>query len=357
MGGTCTPEPRDTETRSTWREFLFMFSMISTVSTWIGGEASTELSGSPTPLTVGDGIIDLTIPDKYQKVSPKQLEIGVQRKFEAVEYSKDPGSVTTTSGMKKVLGLVGVWFMTIAAGSVLCSIPLAVATLPFVCVVAICILAVGAFLKWVFALWLAMVKYCLVVVRDIVLYPRHLVSKLSSWIGSYFSIGYKNEQAKSQLRVKDQLRAPRMYKLERYRSRKSDYGRQDEYNMRLYQSGKPPVDTSRGLSNRHSFDLSRQPLELGRRPSSDLSSIGRNFKDQSTVRNPQFLFLTPDDEFRLSLCSELYASSTNMKPEDFLIRLGRDEDGQIHYVLSIWDEPTNISQLNLDSIIGFCEVI
>ena len=328
--------------------------MLSTVSGWItsDGSAAAEQAQSQQIPTLGNVIPE---SQKYL-VTPKQLETGPPT--EIITENTQPSTSIFSAGMKRVVGLIGVWFMTIAAGSLLCSIPLAIASLPFVCVVIVSIMIVGQFVKWLFGIWLGMVRYCLLLIRDVIMYPRHLVATLSSWIGSYFTLGFKKE-VKPVLRIREEQREPRMYKLERHRSRKHDWQRQDEYGRRVYESrlisanpnGKPPVDMSRALQNRSSFDF-------GRRPSSDLSTLRGSFqKDQTAVRNPQFLFLTPDDEYRLSLCSELYASSTNMKPEDFLIRLGRDEEEQVHYVLSIWDEPSHQSQLNLDSVIGFCEVM
>ena len=77
---------------------------------------------------------------------------------------------------------------------------------------------------------------------------------------------------------------------------------------------------------------------------------------RSAQLNPQFLWLTLEHGDRLDYCRQLYSSSTNVPLDQFDLSLGTLEDGTIHYILSLWNEPDINDPLDYTHLIGFCQV-
>jgi hypothetical protein len=77
---------------------------------------------------------------------------------------------------------------------------------------------------------------------------------------------------------------------------------------------------------------------------------------RSAPLNPQFLWLTKEHQERLDYCIQLYSSTTNLPADHFELLLGPQEDGSVHSILSLWNEPDPNVPLDYHYLIGFCQV-
>jgi hypothetical protein len=328
-----------------------MFSSLAGLQNWVSSQqrdqGSNALKETDTNLNQipGSGL-EIAQNHYFPLVDQPHVEIDMENTVLDVEpkvYELESESVFPF-GARAIYRLVGAWFVTVAAGSVLVSIPVAIGALPMVLFVGGVGMILTALVQWIIRKWINFIIICLRLIKDLLLSPRYLLSLTGTIIKRSYNLLFGPQSAPKPLPGTGGMQNKLVKKASSFDRGKQtvsslEWNRPDEHFKTLYDTG--ARTTSRSTFSKHIQSI----------PAKD---IKRNLRQ---ARNPQFLFLAPEDEYRLQLCTELYLSATNLQTESAVLKLGKHENGHIHYILSIWDEPETQANLKFEHIIGFCDVI
>jgi hypothetical protein len=262
-----------------------------------------------------------------------------------------PKESTVTYTLKYMGRLAGLWFVTVATGSVLCSIPVSALGLPVILSLGFTSLLVASLFSWFYHLLIKIIAIAWKAIKLLLASPaiiiRNAVFYVKKAAMSIFSISTDQQPVISTQR--------------RFSTASRLTNRSDEFypsRWRYYE----PYDSLRiGYSNTYngptSAAIDYSPT-FSNAPASVLSGVGEKISIRRGVMNPQFLLLNTAQKDRLEFCKQLYAASINAPQHTFDLTLGENPiDGSEHSILSLWDEPDVNCPLDSSNLIGFCEVI
>jgi hypothetical protein len=264
--------------------------------------------------------------------------------------------------------LTGLWFLSVAAGSVLCSIPLSAIGLPIIITVGVCSVIITYITSTIIKIWIYFIKLGWKTVKQIVYSPltvtSYLFSKITTSIfGKSKSVHIPIEKPLSRRFSSSTIRSLDSY--QSYHSRldsprdvdpKWRYNDLDRsYDGIIYRDSIKPdnlgkVDSIRDQSLRD-VNMYR---ETYRDPLKDRDSTERPEGVENRL-NPVFYTLSKMDKERIDICAQLYSLTTNIPMEKTGLRVGV-EDGKTHGIVSLWNERGIKEPLEIGHLIGFCQV-
>jgi hypothetical protein len=273
--------------------------------------------------------------------------------------------------------LASLWFISIAAGSVLCSIPLSAIGLPFIIGFGIASMFIVFIMSLIFKLWILLLKASWRAVRSMFSGPLRIVGSLWNKAVAIFH-GNSPSLIKSSTpyrgRDRSAVRQPllpintannRRFSTSSRLTDRSFDGSSSLMNEHLQHSGKWRYYDPSGGNNevlQSSFYSSLPSPRQILSPSISDSSKRFDFDQVLPNSNPRVLNaafheLNVSQRDRLEMCAQLYSLTTNTPMDQIDIGLGlRAETGNTHYILSLWNEPNLNEPLELTHLIGFCEV-
>ena len=279
--------------------------------------------------------------------------------------------------------LASLWFISIAAASVLCSIPLSAIGLPFIIgfgLVSMCIVFITSL---IFKLWISLLKASWRAVKSMFTGPLQLAGSLwkkatSILRGNASSIINSTTPNNNRGRDRSASRQPllpintathpfnsnRRFSTSSRLTDRSFDGSSSLMNEHLQHSGKWRYYDPNGNNEvlQSSFYSSLPSPRQVFSPSISESSKRFDFDHVLPPSNPRVLNaafheLNSSQRDRLEMCTQLYSLTTNTPMDQIDIGLGlRHETGNTHYILSLWNEPNLNEPLELTHLIGFCEV-
>jgi hypothetical protein len=300
--------------------------------------------------------------------SPKDLEIC------SPEIDQKPPLPASIHFLYKLTGL---WFISVAAGSVLCSIPLSAIGLPIIITVGVCSMMITFVASTIIKVWIYFIKLGWKTLKQVFYSPFTITSYFLSTITSTLFGRSPEPISIPPVPLSRRFSSSTTRSLDSYQSHHSrlDSPREWRYN---------DLDRSfDGILHRDAinpkFDTSRDSLY--RDPHRD-QSYRDTFHDQ-TVRdrdgnfkldtilpsttpnrpplepryhlNPTFHILLPTDKDRIEICAQLYSLTTNIPMDKTGLVVGRDGD-TVHGIISLWNEPGVNEPLEVSHLIGFCQV-
>ncbi|KAJ3271035.1 hypothetical protein HDV01_007116 [Terramyces sp. JEL0728] len=198
------------------------------------------------------------------------------------------------------IDLSGKFYIGVAGGSVLLSIPISALGLPFILSIGIVSFVIAVIMKWIVQAWLNTIVFAFKLVKTLIFSPTYLLQYAGSMLRKMV--------------------------------------------MSLVQKKKEEVPL---------VDIRRHSTSSRYTDRSEVSSY-RDFDRVLTSLEPMFLDLTPEDHSRIDVCYQLYALTTGTPVDKFEILIGHQRSGNEHHVLSLWNQADN-SDIDLSKLIGFCE--
>jgi hypothetical protein len=273
--------------------------------------------------------------------------------LDPIEVSKldKPEESSGSFAFKLLSRLAGLWFITVAAGSVICSIPISAIGLPIIMGVGVTCLVILAIFQYIIRLYLQLLSLAWKAIKAVLFSPKHLIGfgvSLIRKVSHYFF--HRNTVG-----MVDQHPYPSFPPLSRRLSTTSS-----RYTDRSYE-GSFQINVDQYRWRYYEPTHQRMPITSLGDESSQLSSPRehRVYDYDVSIRaapmNPQFMWLTPEHRDRLDYCRQLYSSTTNLPADQFDLLLGPQPDGSIHSILSLWNEPDPTVPLDYPHLIGFCQ--
>jgi hypothetical protein len=265
--------------------------------------------------------------------------------------------------------LTALWFITVAAGSVVWSIPIGAIGLPIIIGLGIVTLIISFITSIIIRFWIFLLKSSWGMIRSVLDGPFLIAKKiLKQFTGMDLTTSPRsidqlekgplviNETPMESSNFSGSQR--RFSSSSRLTERSIDPTLAIDTRWRYYE---PSVnDTSSNYSN---VGPSSPRLNALTSPSlySDMSRRLEDFDQHLSIHprvvNASFYELHREQRDRMEMCAQLYSLTTNVPMDQFELHLGRREDtGNTHHILSLWNEPSVNEPLELSHLIGFCEV-
>ncbi|KAJ3323056.1 hypothetical protein HDV06_002502 [Boothiomyces sp. JEL0866] len=238
----------------------------------------------------------------YSNIQLDQLILGELHHNIMIQKQSTEEKTTFSTLLSFLYRLTIVWYIGVAGGSVLLSIPISALGLPFILSIGIVSFFIAVIMKWIVQAWLNTIIFSLKVVKSVMFSPTYLLQYAGSMLRKMV--------------------------------------------MSLYQKKKEEVPL---------VDIRRHSTSSRYTDRSEASSY-RDFERVLTSLEPMFLDLTPEDHSRMDVCYQLYALTTGTPVDKFEILIGHQRNGNEHHVLSLWNQADN-SDIDLSKLIGFCEII
>jgi hypothetical protein len=253
--------------------------------------------------------------------------------------------------------LASLWFISIAAGSVLCSIPISAIGLPFILGIGFVSMLIVFIMTLLFKMWISLLKASFRAVKTLFKGPFQIVSSLLRKITSSLTASNSAINQKPDHLPTGQPVLPintRRYSTSSQRSFEP-INHEQMNRWRYYDpSGNSEVLQS---SFNSSFPSPRQVYSPSISDTSKRFDFDHSLPSNPRVLNAAFHDLNPSERDRLQMCAQLYSLTTSTPMNQVDVSLGRRaETGNTHFILSLWNEPNVNEPLELAHLIGFCEV-
>ncbi|KAJ3306597.1 hypothetical protein HDV03_004726 [Kappamyces sp. JEL0829] len=265
--------------------------------------------------------------------------------------------------------LTGLWFITVAAGSVMWSIPIGAIGLPVIIGMGTFALIIGFIASLVLKVWLYLLKSSWKAIKSVFFTPLSFLEyALKKVTGASRMQLLEMDSLENGSRNHSNAAPPpsssyggsqrRFSSSSRITDRSYDgAGASEQYKWRYYD----PI--GQDIANPVYNPATSSPKVNVASSPSLLSDTMRRFDEfdhglqvNPRVLNAAFYELTPDQRDRLEMCAQLYSLTTNIPMDQVELQLGpRLDTGNIHYILSLWNEPAVNEPLELSHLIGFCE--
>ncbi|KAJ3308472.1 hypothetical protein HDV04_001202 [Boothiomyces sp. JEL0838] len=276
--------------------------------------------------------------DHYQQSRLGELHHNIM-----IQKQKTEEKTTFSTLLSFLYRLTIVWYIGVAGGSVLLSIPISALGLPFILSIGIVSFVIAVIMKWVVQAWLNTILFSLRLVKTVMFSPTYLLQYAGSMLRKMVMSLYQKKKEEVPL-----VDIRRHSTSSRYTDRSEDlrwkYIENEEFRSQKIHI--PSVTQYEDYQQNISPRLSS--------PSVCSASSFREFERVLTSLEPMFLDLTPEDHARIDVCYQLYSLTTGTPVDRFEILIGHQRTGNEHHVLSLWNQADN-SDIDLSKLIGFCE--
>lgn len=278
------------------------------------------------------------------------------------------------SPLTVIYRLAGLWFITVAAGSVLCSIPISAIGLPFIVGFGLVSMFIMFVMSTILKLWISLLKLSWKAVKSMFSGPLKIVNSIWNRVSNILKIGSPSYAVSDRPSVKPLLPtnalSRRFSTSSRFTDRSYESGASNfmsldpsaAYKWKHYDHGSNHDVLQSAYYHPSNTTLSPH-LKLQSPSVSSDSSKKFDFDSIMTsnprVLNAAFHELKVNQIDRLSMCAQLYSLTTNVPIDQVDIHIGSRSDdisGNYHHILSLWNEPNVNEPLELSHLIGFCEV-
>ncbi|KAI8897771.1 hypothetical protein BC833DRAFT_592417 [Globomyces pollinis-pini] len=274
--------------------------------------------------------------------------------------------------IKFLYKLTAIWYISIATGSVILSIPIASFSLPLILVCGVFSFLVSLLISFLSKLYISFIVFTWNTLKKILFSSNGIfgiVNSVFKKVGSIFS----SSAPISDLPTTQLQRRPSTSSKHTDRSRHTDRSMED-YNVmkwRYYDNNSHYEDYRFQKPSMLSASVNYDELNLDQRsPQLSNRSINSDHKrdredyahskrsnanSQTSQTQYAFHYLTVEQTHRLDLCKQLYLMNSSEGNDEIELLIGTQTNGDTHHILSVWNELDPFEPVEFSQLIGFCE--